>query len=144
MTASASSTTSTTSAATTPGTPGKLVAQIAARQVELGITDAQLCAAVGIQKEIILKMIMQGSMMVPLTKVPAFAEALNLDPATLMRAAMSESSPELTAAIEAVYGPMRLTPTEVNLIKHLRKLAGDQPCSPIVFEGKAIVALVAA
>ena len=36
------------------------------------------------------------------------------------------------------------TTTETNLIRHLRKLAGGQPCSPIVFEGKAIIALVSA
>jgi hypothetical protein len=39
---------------------------------------------------------------------------------------------------------MRLTATEVNLINHLRKLSGDLPSTPIVFDGQRVIALVAA
>lgn len=74
----------------------------------------------------------------------ALAEVLSLDPGLLLKTAMEETSPELLAVIESVFNPMSLTTTETNLIKHLRKLAGDQPCSPLVFEGKAIIALVTA
>lgn len=83
-------------------------------------------------------------MKLPIDKVPAFAQALDLDPAELVRAALRESSPELSQVIEDVFNPMNLSATEVNLIKHLRKLCGDSPGSPIVFHGKGVIALVAA
>jgi hypothetical protein len=128
----------------TPSPTVKLVAQIEARQAELGITDHQVCEAVGFEKEIVFKMIKQGSIKLPLNRVPALAEVLSLDPGQLLKTAMAEASPDLLAVIESVFNPMNLSKTESNLIKHLRKLAGDQPCAPIVFEGKAIIALVTA
>ena len=121
-----------------------LVAQIEARQAELGITDKQVCDALGFEKSIVFTMIKLGNVKLPLTRVPALAEVLSLDPGQLLKTAMRETAPELLAVIESVFNPMSLTKTETNLIKHLRKLAGDQPCSPIVFEGKAIIALVTA
>jgi hypothetical protein len=39
---------------------------------------------------------------------------------------------------------MKLAPYEVNLIKHCRKLAGDQRVAPIVIDGKYVIALVTA
>lgn len=122
----------------------KLVAQIEARQAELGITDHQVCEAVGFEKEIVFTMIKQGSLKLPLSRVPALAEVLSLDPGQLLRTAMAETSPDLLAVIELVFNPMRLSTSETNLIRHLRKLAGDQHYAPIVFGGKAIIALVTA
>ena len=121
-----------------------LVAQIEARQAELGITDKQVCDALGYEKVVVFTMIKLGTIKLPLTRVPALAAVLSLDPGQLLKTAMTETSPELLAVIESVFNPMSLTVTETNLIRHLRKIAGDQPCSPIVFEGKAIIALVTA
>ena len=131
---------------TTPASPSTmtLVAQIEARQAELGITDKQVCDALGYEKEVVFKMIKLGNIKLPLTRVPALAAVLSLDSGQLLKTAMTETSPELLAVIESVFNPINLTATETNLIRHLRKLAGDQPCSPIVFEGKAIIALVTA
>ena len=126
----------------TPVTSLTLIAQIEARQQALGLTDKQLCEALGFEREIILKLIKQGTIKLPLVKVPALAAALSFDPAELLRVALLETSPELITVIEEVYNPARLTATEQNLIKHLRKLAGDRPAAPIVFDGKGVIALV--
>lgn len=127
----------------TLSTPITLVAQIEAQQAALGLSDHELCVAVGFERVIALTLIKAGSMKLPLNKVPALAAALSLDPAAVLRAALVESSPDLLAVIEEVFGPTRLTPTEVNLIKHLRELSGDRQGAPIVFEGKGVIALVA-
>lgn len=121
-----------------------LIAQLEAAQAAHGITDQQLCEAVGFDRPVVLKLIKAGTMNFPLAKVPTLAKALHLDPADLMRAALHESSPELSEAVAQVFDLVRLTATEVNLINHLRKLCGGQPGSPIVLDGKGVIALVAA
>lgn len=127
---------------TTPSV--SLITQIEARQADLGLTDQQLCDALGFEREIMLLLIKQGSMKLPLTKVPALAAALSLDPVAVFRAALQESSPDLVAVIEEVFNPAQLTTSEMNLIGHLRNLAGDRPAAPIVFDGKGVIALVTA
>jgi hypothetical protein len=128
-------------AATSP--TATLIAQLEAAQAAHGITDQQLCEAVGFERGIVLSLIRAGSMHFPLTKIPVLAKALHLHPVDLMRAALNESSPELSEAIAQVFDPLRLTATEVNLINHLRKLCGGQPGSPIVLDGQGVIALVA-
>lgn len=123
--------------------PTSVIAQIKTQQGALGLSDQHLCEAVGFEREIVLKLILDGTMKLPINKIPVFAAALALDPAELLRAALIETSPELLTIIQDVFNPMSLTSTEVNLIKHLRKLSGDTPGAPIVFEGRGVIALVA-
>lgn len=118
--------------------------QIAARQAELGVTHKQLCDALGYEREIVLTLIMQGTMKMPINKLPALAKVLRLDTAELLQTAIPELSPGLLEIIEEAFNPLHLTDSEVNLIKHVRKLAGDRVGSPIVFEGRGVIALVAA
>lgn len=120
-----------------------LISQLEAAQATQELTDQQLCALLGLEREIVLTLIKAGTMKMPLTKIPALAKALKLDAANLMRVALRESDPELSVAIEEALNPMRLSATEVNLIKHLRKLSGGQAGTPVVFDGKGVIALVA-
>lgn len=130
--------------ATASATPLTLIAQIQAQQAALELTDRDLCAAVGFEREIVLGLIKAGSMKFPLPKIPALAKELELDPSELLKVALHESDPELSKLIEDVFNPLRLTSTEVHLIKHLRKLRGNTPAAPLVFDGKGVIALVAA
>ena len=121
-----------------------LLKLIEARQAELGLTDKELCDALGFERDIVFTLIKQGTMKLPINKLPALANALLLDAATLLRTALPELSPGLLAMIEGVNNPLSLSTPEVNLIQHLRKLSGDRVGVPIVFEGNAIIALVTA
>lgn len=120
-----------------------LISQLETAQATQKLTDQQLCEAVGFEREIALTLIKAGTMKMPLTKIPALAKALKLDAAGLMRTALSESDPELSAAIEEVFNPLHLSATEMNLVKHLRMLSGGQAGTPVVFDGKGVIALVA-
>lgn len=120
-----------------------LISQLEAAQATHGLTDQQLCDVLGFERQITLTLIKAGTMKMPLTKIPALARVLKLDAVGLMRVALSESDPDLSAVIDEVYDPMRLSAAEVNLITHLRKLSGGQAGAPIVFEGKGVIALVA-
>jgi len=121
-----------------------LVEQIEAQQAALELSDQDLCEAVGFERNIMLTLIKAGTMKMPLTRVPAFAAALKIDPAALFRSALRESDPALAQVIEQVFNPLHLSATEVNLVMHLRELYGDRDVAPIVFDGKGVVALVAA
>ena len=123
--------------------PSILINQLEAAQAALGLTDQQLSDALGFERGIVLSLIKAGTMRMPLTKIPALAKALDLDAPDLMRAALHESSPELSDAIKEVFDPLHLSAAEVTLITHLRKLSGGQAGAPIVFEGKGVIALVA-
>jgi hypothetical protein len=120
-----------------------LVGQMEAAQATQGLTDQRLCDLLGIERGIALTLIKAGTMKMPITKIPALAKALKLDAPDLMRIALRESSPGLAEAIEDALNPMHLSATEVNLIKHLRELSGGQAGTPIVIQGKAVIALVA-
>ena len=125
-------------------TSATLVEQIEAQQAALALSDQELCEAVGFERTIMLTLIKSGTMKMPITKIPALAAALEIDPAELFRSALRESDPALSQVIEQVFNPLHLTATEVNLIQHLRELYGDQKVSPLVFGGKGVIALVAA
>ena len=114
------------------------------RQTALGLTDDELSEALGFDRKITLTLIKTGSMRLPLTKIPPLAAALGLEPIDLFRVAAGESSPDLLRVIEEAYDPLHLTATEITLITHLRGLCGSTPVGPIVFDGKTVIALVAA
>lgn len=124
--------------------PTTVVSQLEAQQAALGLSDQELSSAVGFEGISVLTLIKQGTLRIPFNKVPAFAAALGLDHADMFRAVIRESDPALSKMIEEVFNPMCLSATEVNLIKHLRDLTGDCQVSPIVFNGKGVIALVAA
>jgi hypothetical protein len=132
------------SAATNIPSRTSIADQIEARQASLGITNQDLCTALGFEREIALTLIKAGNMRMPLTKIPALASALELDPAALFKTALQETTPELLQVITAVFDPMNLSASEINLIMHLRELTGDRASSPIVFDGRGVIALVVA
>lgn len=131
------------SSPSTPINPVTLIGLIEARQTALGLTDHDLCAALGFERQIALTLIKAGTMRLPLTKIPALAAALELDRVELLKVALSESDPVLLQVIEEAFGPLRLTSSEVNLVRHLRELSGNTPLGPIVFPGSGVIALVA-
>ena len=92
--------------------PQTFIALMEARQAALELSDHDLCAAVGLEREIALGLIKAGSMRMPLTKIPTLAAALELDPAELLKLALSEQSPDLLQVIEEAYNPLRLPLSE--------------------------------
>jgi hypothetical protein len=126
----------------TPTKPVSVMTTIEERQAALGLSDQELCAAVGFDRQVVLTMIKTGAMKLPLNRVPAFANALSLEAGPLLRTAMEESSPGLLQLIRDVLDPLDLTDSEQRLIKHLRQLAGDKPTGPLVLDGKGVIALV--
>lgn len=120
--------------------PTSLIELIRFRQAEIGLTDQQLGEALGYNRVVIVTMFKQGAMRLPLTKIPALANALAVDPTDLMRLALVESLPDLLPVVEQASGALRLTTTEINLVRHLRMIAGEQPIESILVNGRPITA----
>lgn len=125
----------------TPTKAPTLIEVITERQVALNLTDDDLGTAVGFDIPSILSMIKTGAIKFPLNKIPALAEALEVDASSLLVTAMNESSPELMALIDEVWGPRDLTPEEGRLIQHCRKLSAGRKMAPLVFSD-SVIALV--
>lgn len=128
----------------TSTTPTTLIGQMEAQQALLGLSDQELCAALGFERGIALALIKQGAMKLPLNKIPALAGALQLDAAELFTLALRESDPVLSQIVEDLFRPLHMSATEVNLIKHLRELSGGRQGAPIVLDGRSVIAVVAA
>lgn len=121
-------------------TPAAIIAE---RQRALGLDDEAVARATG-YKPTVIAMIKVGSMRLPINKVPAFAQVLKVDAVTMLRAVMMEASPELWRALDPLLPLGELAPAEVNLIRHLRRLAAGRAMTPVVLEGTTVVALVVA
>ena len=128
-----------TSISTTPMT---VVGIMEAQQALLGLSNQEICTAIGFEREIVLTMIQAGTMKMPLTKVPTLAAVLQLDAAELLRVALRESDPALASLIEEAFNPMHLSTTEVDIIKHQRKVSGDTVGAPITLQVEDVIALV--
>ena len=128
-----------TSISTTPMT---VVGIMEAQQALLGLSNQEICTAIGFEREIVLTMIQAGTMKMPLTKVPTLAAVLQLDAAELLRVALRESDPALENLIEEALNPLHLSATEVDMIKHQRKVSGDTVGASITVPGKEACALI--
>lgn len=125
-----------------PGTPiGQVLAR---RQAALGLSDVEIAKALGYQNDKVVALMKSGSLRVPVNKIAALAQVLQMDGGELLEAALTESAPGLWDAIQDLVLPLgRLGPGEVNLLRHLRQLRGETEAAPIVFSGKGVIALVA-
>lgn len=128
----------------TSAVPASLGHQLQARQTLLGLSDQDLCAAIGFERTIVLTLVKAGTLKMPLTKILALAAVLELDAVDLLKTVLHESAPDLLQIITDVLNPLHLSATEVNLIRHLRELRGDRQGASIVMDATGVFALVVA
>ena len=124
--------------------PMTLIGFMEIRQAALCLSDHDLSASVGLEREITLKLIKAGTLKYPLARIPALAAVLQLDAAELLKIALNEADPALAKLIEDTFNPLRLTAIEVAQIEHQRSLSGDGVGAPIAIQRKDLSALVAA
>ena len=123
-------------------TPMTVIGVMEAQQALLGLSNQEICTGIGIEREIVLRLIKQGSMRFPLNKVPALATVLQLDAAELLKIALRESDPALAKLIAETFNPLHLSAIEVDMIKHQRSLSGNAVRAPVAPQGNEVIALV--
>ena len=115
---------------------------ISERQSILNVTDEQLAMAVGFESANVVVMIKIGKTRMPITRVAAYAAALSIDPAFLLRIALAEYSPETLAVVDALFTQKLLTSNEEKLIEDYRFLAKGRDATPMILDGTNILALL--
>jgi hypothetical protein len=128
-----------TSVSTTPMT---VIGILEARKALMGLSNQEICTAIGFEREIVLTLFKAGTMKMPLAKIPLLAAVLQIDAAELLKVALRESDPALATLIEETFNPLHLSATEVDMIKHQRKGSGDAVGAPIALQGNDVIALV--
>jgi hypothetical protein len=114
---------------------------IAARQMEVGISDEAVAAALEYEPRV-LRMIKSGAMQLPINKVNALADTLQVSRSSLMERLLVQQSPQLWQVIRELMPLGELTATEISLLKHLRQITAGREAAPIVFDGASVIALV--
>lgn len=87
------------------------------------LTNAEVARRLGYPRPNVVAMIRTGTMRVPLSKVRAIAEMLELDPAALLQRVLSEYDPQLWTTIQDVLGDQLVTDHELRLLRLLRSRA---------------------
>jgi transcriptional regulator with XRE-family HTH domain len=121
-----------------------LISFIDARQTELNMDDAALSSALGYESESVVLQIKQKNIRFPISKLAALATALDVSAVELMKLHLSESDPLLLEALNDVLLSNALNPTEVKLIKAIRKMTNGRKTTPLLFDGSAVVAMLVA
>jgi hypothetical protein len=118
------------------------VAEYLTRKIdESGKTQKEIATEIGYENPNIITMFKQGHTKLPLTTVGPFAEALNVDPAYLLRMVMAEYYPDTYRAVESCLGTMILTDHERNLIKAYRLITKDADPEVLILEESRVFAL---
>lgn len=126
--------------ASNPATVAVLLNQF---QERTKTTDEQLASALGYESGRVIAMVKDGRMRLPINKVQELAAAMGTEPRQILRSVLAESAPEVLSVLEAVLPELNWTSSEVRLVDTLRKLQGDRQGVPIVFDGGAVIALMA-
>lgn len=117
---------------------------LADQQTLAGVTDEVLASALGYESPKLIQMFKSGDMTVPITKVPALADALDIKPGDLMRRLLADTDPELLQAIERCLGPLCLSDGEQRLIQAIRRANPAREPVPLMFDRDAIITLIVA
>jgi hypothetical protein len=112
-------------------------------QEKTGATDAQIATAIGYESGRVIAMITGGRMRLPLNKVKLLADAIGIEAHRLLRAALAEGAPDLLAVLDEIFPATALDTAESKLLETLRQLSRGRRWAPIVFDGQAVVALLA-
>lgn len=94
-------------------------------------TAEEIAHEIGYGNPNTVKLMIDGITKVPIDRLPRLAEALNVDPSQMMRAALEDYAPKMLEALEQTFDFMA-TPNEREIIKVFRLLTnrGDPRMTP--------------
>jgi len=108
-----------------PKTSGKNFHEYLATLIDKSsLKQNEISGALGYANPNMISMIKTGRTKLPFEKVPAFAKAVGVDPAHLMRLMLKEYAPELLEVLTALLG-FPCTQNEAALLRVYRKATKD-------------------
>jgi hypothetical protein len=78
-------------------------------------TQREIAAEAGFKRPNIISMFKTGETQLPLERIPAFAKALEADPAHVFRLAMQDYWPELRAVVDGIFGRNMASANEIEI-----------------------------
>lgn len=127
-----------------PVTPVTVAEFIADRLATIDKTQREVAEACGFETPNIITMFKQGKTKVPLDRIGPLANALDADPAHLLRLAMQEYMPDTWSSIEDILHSTILTANELELVRKYRQVTGDADAQAMVVDRDAVLAIVLA
>lgn len=112
------------------------------RLAESDRTQREIAAECGFESPNIITMLKNGSTKVPLNRIGALAQALNADPAHMLRLAMLEYMPDTWENIETTLRSTLLTSNELKLIWEYRSATGDADPKAIVIKRDSVIGVL--
>jgi predicted DNA-binding transcriptional regulator AlpA len=106
------------------------------------MSDHEMTEALGFSRTNVYTAIKQGTMKLPVGKVPLVARALEVSASEVLEVLLRDYSPEMLEVIRKVWGPLDLTTNERKLIEAYRTLAQGRDVEPLVMDGRNVVALI--
>lgn len=118
------------------------VAEFISHQIKLsGKSQAQIARELGYEKPNIITMFKQGKTRIPLDKIGPIADALEINPALLLKKVMDEYMPETLASLQRVLKGLELTQNELDLIEAYRRVSAGKDVSAVISD-KTVLAVV--
>lgn len=107
------------------------VANYISQQLSLcGKTQAVVCADLGYENANVLTMFKQGKTKLPISKVKALANSLEVDSIYLLKLVMTEYMPNTWDVIQDILGRTIITESETQILKIIREGSEGLPVSP--------------
>jgi len=90
-------------------------------------TQARIAEQAGYARQNVVSMFKQGKMKIPIEKIPALAEIIEVDPKLLLRTAMAEYFPKIWEVLQEHFGNgLLVSDEERRILETLRKSAGTR------------------
>ncbi len=107
------------------------------------LSDDDLAKQLGLATGSLIRQVIAGTMPLPLTLLEPLAEILEMDKFDLLDRWLRERDSVLHALFAEIRERCTLTDAELRLIGYCRKLADGRPSSPLLFDGRGVIALFA-
>jgi len=109
---------------TTSETPRHFLGAYINRMIHrAGLRKTEVAKALGYEHSNVVSMITKGQMKVPITKVPALADALGIERRTLLHMVLREYHPEMLLVLCEVEGHS-LSRNELEIVSLIREISG--------------------
>ncbi|MBC7702428.1 MAG: hypothetical protein H7274_00590 [Rhodoferax sp.] len=117
---------------------------IAARQSQLNLNDDDVAKAMGNISTQVYTMIKSGHAKLPYNLIESLASALQMAKADLLTSVLGYEAPALLALVRQTWSMTTLTRNERTLVEAFRSLTAGKDVTPVVMDGRNVIALVTA
>lgn len=107
------------------------------------LSDEQMAQALGFSRATVYTFIKNGTMKMPVGKVPVLARILGVSASEVLEVVLRDQGPELLDVIKKTWGPLNLSDGEKKLLVAYRALVNEhEDVEPLILDGRSVIALI--